>query len=99
MYCETWKPKDRAGPETAEFMENERASFPSKRECTKEAYADRQLVVKLILGVLHYLPAPKQLYIWGHPLCYGIGDELGNISNSRRVFNDNIWGICGIVSK
>jgi len=30
-------------------------------------------------------------------LYYGIGDELGELGSSRRVFNDNRWGVIGIV--
>jgi len=30
-------------------------------------------------------------------LYYGIGDELGELGSSRRVFNDNRWWIIGIV--
>lgn len=66
---------------------------------TNEVKTARPLVVKPIDGVLRYINrAPDSYNPGGHPLNYGIGNELGKLGRSnRRAFNDNGWGTFGVI--
>ena len=66
---------------------------------TNEVKTARPLVVKPLDGVLGYINrAPDSYNPGGHPLNYGIGNELGKLGRSnRRAFNDNRWGTFGVI--